>query len=278
MSDNYPPGQPNDPSDWSGANPQPPQQPSQPPQVPGGESAAAPPPPPPPYGAPNTPATQQANVGAAISWATSKFGPNASVLVIFALIPAAVALFQNLMSTGVSRALNSTEVLTGGDIGLLFGSVLLAIAGFALSLLAMIGLINASLKITRGEKPELSDIWHPGRAVTFVLVSLVMGLSIAFGLFFLCFIPGLILWWAWQFAQYSALDTDKSVVDCLKESWELVMANKLPALLMLIAVFVASLITALPVVGVLLSLVVLPIVTLTYAHLYRQFRGEAVAA
>jgi uncharacterized membrane protein len=144
-------------------------------------------------------------------------------------------------------------------------------------LLALMGLINAALKITRGETPELGDFWHPNRAVNYILVSIVAGFGIGIGLIF-CIIPGLILWYAWQFAQYSALGTDNGVAESLKESWNLVMANKLPALLALVIGVVATFFTELRWIGAVLTLFVVPIITLFYAHLYRQFRGEQIAA
>lgn len=298
MSDNYPPNNSPEPPSGSGdggstpagggssasgpaqgGTPTPPPSNPTPPagSTPGSAGSTPPPPPPPPaYGAAGAaPVAQQANVGEALSWALNKFGPHAKVLVIFALVPALVSLVSTIIGAR-AYTFDNTSDFTAGDIAAAFGGLLLSIGALVLTWLAMIGLINAALKITKGETPELGDFWHPRRAVTYVLVSIVAAIGIAVGLV-LCVIPGLILWYAWQFAQYSALATENGIVESLKESWDLVMANKVPALLALLVGVLAGVITGLPFIGAVLALFIIPVMTLFLANLYRQFRGEQVA-
>ena len=136
-------------------------------------------------------------------------------------------------------------------------------------MLAQIGLINASLKITRGEKPAFSDLWTPQHFWQFIFVSILYGLGVGFGLI-LCIIPGLLVIWAWQFAQYSALNSGPGIFASFGESWRMVSANKGPAVITLLVLFVASIVTLITCgIG---ALVVAPFSTLFMANMFRQFR------
>jgi len=154
------------------------------------------------------------------------------------------------------------------------GGILLQIVIFIIVLLAEIGLINASLKVTRGEKPSFSDIWHPHHAWLYLFVSIVSGVLIGLGFIF-CIIPGLILLWLWQFVRYAALDRGQGFGDAFSTATRAVLDNKGPAVLTLLVVFVASLVTVFTCgIG---ALVVYPFTDLFMAHMYRQFRREPVA-
>ncbi|MCB0915846.1 MAG: hypothetical protein H6525_10675 [Actinobacteria bacterium] len=242
---------------------------------------------------PGQPGSTGPEIGDGIKWAFNKFGQNAGILIAFA----AVIVVVQLIGFGARNAANSTvdtvndcSGLTGealadcltegtGSVGFIAGmgilSLLLTVVFWALTVLAQIGLINASLKITRGEKPEFSDLWSPRHFWQYLFVSILLGLAVGFGLL-LCLIPGLLAIWAWQFAQYSALDTGQGVFKSFGESWRMVSANKGPAVITLVVVAIASIVTLLTCgIG---ALVVMPFQTLFIANMYRQFRNEPIAA
>lgn len=226
-----------------------------------------------------------------MSWAFSAFGRNAGVMIGLA----AVVMVAGILGTVLRRALDPvlTRLIYGCDnietaeqlnaclasssagIFVSFvGGILLQIVIFVVIILAEIGLINASLKLTRGEKPSFSDIWHPHHAWLYIFVSLVSGVLIGIGFIF-CIIPGLILLWLWQFVRYAALDRGQGFGDAFSTGTRAVLDNKGPAFLTLLVVFAASLITVFTCgIG---ALVVYPFVDLFMAHMYRQFRREPVA-
>jgi uncharacterized membrane protein len=274
-----------------------------PPPPPGGNQPPPPPPgggypPPPPGGMPPVPAGSEPNIGDGVKWALNKFGQNAGVMLAFAAIIMVVNLVgygartaTNASVNNVADDLNDCANLTGdayfdcisgttttsGGFLLGFGILSLAISilFWVLQMLAQIGLINASLKITRGEKPEFSDLWTPKHFWQFFFVTLLYGLAMGFGLLF-CLIPGLLVIWAWQFVQYAALNSGPGIGAAFGESWRMVSAHKGTAVVTLLVLFAASLITFITCgIG---ALVVAPFGTLFMANMFRQFRNEPVAA
>lgn len=254
-------------------------------------SDAPPPPAPPPPAAP--PPVPQPNrgpdVGGAISWAFSAFGKNAGTMIALA----AVIMVAGLLGWGVQRGLDplinrfvygcqniTTEAdlnacLAKGGAGMFAafaGGLVLQVVIFILTLLAEIGLINASLKVTRGEKPSFGDIWHPKHGWLYLGVSIVVGIGIGFG-FVLCILPGLVLIWLWQFVQYAALD--KGYGHSFSSGVRAVMNYKGLSIVTLLVVLVAEIIQVFTCgIG---ALVIAPFVCLFMANMYRQFLGEPVA-
>lgn len=255
------------------------------------------PPPPPPGNTPGWPVgeapTPGPQVGTAASWAVAQIGRNAPVLLAFAAVivvinfigrwvsgeiapnPESVPSCSGLEGEAAAECLKTVLGGTGSILGLSLVALVVVGLFWVLSLLAEIGLINAGLKLTRGERVELADFWQPRHFWQYLLVGLVFGVCFVFGLF-LCIIPGLFVLWAWQFARYAALDTGRGVFASLGESFRLAMTHKGPAVITLAVVFAAQLFGVLTCgVGFLVSA---PFCALFMANMYRQFRGELVAA
>ena len=261
------------------AAPQPPTQPVTPPTAPGGQYPPPPPPPPQTYeyagAAYPQPFAQRVDVGGAVSWAVSKFGQNWQVLLVFAAVIMVINLINNQVSGAVDNRATGTDFQD--SLAFLSLSVTALLITLALSLVALIaefGLINASLKITRGEKANFSDFWDSRTGVTFVVVAILFGLAVGVGLV-LCIIPGLLALWAYQFARFSAVDPGTSIGASFAESWRLVKANKGVGVMTLLIYAVGTIISFLTCgIG---ALVVQPVITLFMANVYRQLRGEPVA-
>lgn len=303
MSYNQPPGgSPPPPPPGGGYPPQPPgggyppQQPpgGMPPPPPGG--GGYPPQPPPGGGMPMGPGgpSNGPDIGAAISWAFTKFGQNAAVLLVFAAVILVINViryfvdraFQPVLISGENcdalindgeaylNCLNNTTTASVASIaGFGVASLLISLLFFILTLLATIGLINASLKITRGEKPSFADYWSPQHAWVYIAVSIIYSLSLVLGVFVFC-VGFLIVMWIWQFAQFSALD-GHGIGGSLGESYKLVMANKGAAVVVLLVNFLATVVTAVTCgIG---ALVALPFQMLFTANMYRQFQKVPIA-
>ena len=252
------------------------------------------PPPPPPAMPPSPdlppPPSGKPDIGAAISWAFSAFGKNAGPLIGLAavILVAGIigAVIRGALEPLFRRSLSDCENITtdaqlnaclnqsSGIAGAALGGLVLQVVVFVITLIATIGLINASLKVTRGEKASFGDIWHPRHFWLYLGVSIVMGIGIGLGLV-LCIIPGLVLLWLWQFVQYAALDEGKGFGNAFSTGMRAVTRNKGQAVLTMLVVFVASLVTVFTCgIG---ALVVQPFVTLFMANMYRQFLGQPVA-
>ena len=234
------------------------------------------------------------DIGAGISWAFTKFGQNAAVLLVFA----AVILVLNMIRYFVDRAfkpvvisgencdalindgeayLNCLNTTTSASVASIAGfgvaSMLISLLFAILSILATIGLINAALKITRGEKPTFADYWNPRHAWVFILVSIIYGFAQVLGVLVFC-VGYLVVIWIWQFAQYSALD-GHGIGGSLGESYKLVMANKGPAIVVMLVNFLAFIVTWVTCgIG---ALVALPFQMLFTANMYRQFQKAPIA-
>lgn len=292
MSDNTPPGSaPEPPSGGTtpptgGSSPQTPSTPQQP----AAQQQPVPPPPPPP---PTTggPAGQPSavgsptGVGAAINWSIKKFGENWLVLVGFALL---IAITQGL-SYALSNADSNSGVVT-------FFEVLISLALALAAVVLAISLVRASLKISRGEKADWSDLWNPTHFWQYIGVAVVIGLlyfltaivgiggiglgfnggffagAIGLVLALGAIVVGVLLWWLLQFSQWSVINEGRGVGAALSESMNLVKANKTESVLTLLVMLVLQFLGVITCgIG---TLVTLPIGILFMAHMYRQFRGE----
>lgn len=255
--------------------------------------SAVPPPPPPPPPAPQQgpPPAGSPDIGGAISWAFSAFGKNAGTMIALAAVVLAAGIvgygLQQVLDPVVNRYVFGCESITSqaelnaclagngaGFFASFFGGLFVQVILFIITLLAEIGLINASLKITRGEKPSFKDIWHPRHGWLYLFVTIVSSIGIVLG-FFLCVIPGLVLLWLWQFVQYAALDRGQGFGDAFSHGARAVLNYKGLAIVTMLVVFVASLVSVFTCgIG---GLVVYPFVCLFMAHMYRQFLGQPVA-
>lgn len=206
----------------------------------------------------------------------TKFGQNWQVLLVFAAVIMVINLINNQFSGSFDNRAADTDLQGSlASLGLSVTALLIALALSLVALIAEFGLINASLKITRGEKANFSDFWDSRTGVTFVVVAILFGLAVGVGLVF-CIIPGLLALWAYQFARFSAVDPGTSIGASFAESWRLVKANKGVGVMTLLIYAVGTIISFLTCgIG---ALVVQPVITLFMANVYRQLRGEPVAA
>lgn len=236
----------------------------------------------------------QVNIGAAFSWAIEKFKTNAGVMIAFAAVvfvlqiirfaldqvtQPTVTTYENcerLNGQAYLDCIQSTNVTSVAAIGgFAILSIIISIVFTILSVLAYIGLINASLKIVKGETPTFGDFWNPKHGWMYVGVVLIFAISTGIGIL-LCLLPGLFVIWVWQFAQYSVLDDGKGVFAALGDSYQVVMANKGPAVLTILIGLAGSIVTGITCgIG---ALVVLPIVALFMANVYKQMKGQYIAA
>jgi uncharacterized membrane protein len=134
------------------------------------------------------------------------------------------------------------------------------------------GIFNYSLKLLRGQKAELGDVFN----IFQFLLPLILG-SILFTIvmnlgFLLCIVPAVILSLGLQF--YGALIVDKKLgpIEALKKSWELTDGHKVTLLvygiLAFLIMFAAIALCCLP------ALFIFPVLSVAQTFIYLRLSGE----
>ena len=137
------------------------------------------PPPPPPGGdayASGGSAATPFSIGEAVSYGWNAYWKNAGPMVVLTL----VILLVNVVISVIAQSIDSFAL-----------TITVNIIGWIVSLLLALGLIRASLAVTRGEKPEVNMLFQPEGFVPYIIASIIFGLGAAVG-FILCIVPGII--------------------------------------------------------------------------------------
>ncbi len=223
------------------------------------------------------------DIGAAFSWAFAKFGQNWAVFVSMAAILVVIRILDLLLSSvldgGVDDCSGNLSQQQAAECvarigGFAVGTLLVTLVMALVSAVVIVGIIQAALKLTRGETPEFSDLWTPTNFWQYILVTIVFWICMFFG-FIACLLPGLFVLWIWQFSQYVALDTGPGVGASLGQSYRMVMANKGPAVLTLLIFGIAWSLSYWS--YGLVGLFTIPFMGLFMSHMYRQFNRQPVA-
>ncbi len=271
-----------------------PVQPSTPPTPPPPAATPPPPPPPPPPAAPPAGAgASSVDVSAAFSWAIAKFQEHAAILVGLAAVVFGLRAVQQIigqvLSNTAANNCNQTAItigqdgtISGGGVSCATGifanlgvNLLLAIVFGALAWLASIGVYRAALKRSNGETPNFGMLTTGEHLGSYIVVAIVYGIATFAGLI-LCFLPGIVVIFLFQFAPIFALDKGQGVGEAFGNSYRAVTANFVPVLLAALvniaAAFLGSILFGL------LTLVTLPFAALFTVHIYRQLNKEPIAA
>jgi uncharacterized membrane protein len=221
-------------------------------------------------------------VGDAFSWALAKFQQHIGIwiglaAVVFALRAVQGISNQILVRTADEACLrgeNITACSTGlfANIGL---QIVLAVVFGVLVWLASIGVYRAAIKRTQGTAPEFGMLTSGENLGAFVIVAIVYGVASFVGLI-LCFLPGLIIIFLFQFAPFYALDKGQGVGEAFGNSYRAVTKNFVPVLLAALVNIVAAVLGGL-LFGI-FTLVTLPFAALFTVHIYRQLNNEPIAA
>ena len=242
--------------------PTPPSEPAVPP--------ASPPPPPPlvPGGAPF-------QVGDAFNYGWKKFqeylGPILIAMLIFFLVGGAVNLIATLLGGGFGELTDPDDVGIGMFFGV--GYLLFSLLSALVSLLIQAAVVRGALKITEGERVELSTFLSTENLGQVVLAAVLLAIGTAIGLI-LCIIPGLILIFFSQFTYQFILDKGLPAFDAIKASFALVNQN----LGSVVGLFFASILAF--IVGALLCgiglIVAIPVTIIATAYAYKLMTGQPV--
>ncbi len=268
-------------SDSGNLPPPPPgDEPPPPPPPPGGE----PPPPPPDDGyvpPPGPGGGAQVSIGDAFNYGWLKFQQNMGPILMAMLVFAALGLVLGLLSlplagvfaAGVDPA--TGQVSGGGLFAFFLGMSVYVLVAFVLSALIQGGIVNAALRLTKGEPIELGNLLPTDKLGPLLILALLYAVGGFVGAL-LCGIGAVIFYFFAQFSVHVLLDRGLSPVDAIKESFRLVNQNLGTTVVLYIATLVATTVGAL-LCGVGL-LVAIPVAFIATTFVYRRFQGQPVAA
>jgi uncharacterized membrane protein len=211
---------------------------------------------PPPPGVPGQP---QLDVGDAVGYAWKKFQQYAGPLILIVLIVVVV----NLIGAVLRFTIDSFIV-----------GALVAVLFWIVGQIVTIGVINASLMVTRGETPEPGKAFSTQYLGPFIIGSILYGLIVLIGLI-LCIIPGILAAFMLSFYGFYILDRGLSATDALTASFNMVKDNFGKVFLVILVAFVINFIGAI-LCGIGL-LVTAPICWIILAYAYRKLNNEPVA-
>ena len=211
---------------------------------------------PPPPGVPGQP---QLDVGDAVSYAWKKFQQYAGPLILIVLIVVIV----NLVGAILRFTIDSFVV-----------GALVAVLFWIVGQIVTIGVINASLMVTRGETPVPGKAFNTEYLGPFIIGSILYGLIVLIGLI-LCIIPGIIAAILLAFYGFFILDQGMSGTEALSASYNLVKDNFGRVFLVLLVAFIINAIGA-AICGIGL-LVTAPICWIIVGYAYRKLNNQPVA-
>ncbi|HSN06856.1 MAG TPA: hypothetical protein VLV82_05865 [Candidatus Angelobacter sp.] len=222
------------------------------------------------------------DVGASFSWAIAKFQQHAGIFIGLAAVVFALRAVQSLLNTALvsnTNCVNQNGTLNAGCTTGLFAnigiSLILGVLFGALIWLASIGVYRAAIRRTQGVTPSFDQLTTGENLGPYFAVAIVYGIAVFVGLV-LCFLPGLIVIFLFQFAPFYALDKGQGVGQAFGNSYRAVVANFVPVLLAALVNIVVGILSGF--IFGLLALVLLPFGALFTAHVYRQLNQEPIAA
>ncbi len=277
-----PPPPPSDPPPPPPATPPPP--PPATPQPGGGYGAAPPPPPPAPPGAGGA---YSAPDSFGYGWSRFKAKPSellVPVLVVVVAIIVVELVVQLLLRATLLGTHDCTTTVLGTSVqtqcGPSFFVTILgtALAGLFVSLVAQAlgaGLIKNALNIADGKPTSVGEIGAWVFKPNVLLTALLVAGATAIGTV-LCYLPGLIIGFLFNWAMFYVVDEDMSPVDAIKASVNFVTSHLGETIVFYLLGIVAIIVGAvLCLVGL---LVTVPVLLIAAAYTFRVLNGRQVTA
>lgn len=147
--------------------------------------------------------------------------------------------------------------------------------GWVVGLLLALGLIRATLAVTRGETPEVSMLFETDNFGPYLVAAILFGIGAFIG-FVLCIIPGIIFVTFFGFYGYVIVDqNEQNSTGALTRSKDLVSGHFGAVLGLAIVLFLINLVGALLCgIGLLFTA---PATAVAWAYAYRALSGQPVA-
>jgi uncharacterized membrane protein len=217
-------------------------------------------PPPPPGDAPIGGASAPFSVGDAVGYGWNAYWKNVGPMILIVL---AIWLVNVLLSIIALPFDNQ------------FMRFIIQLIAWVVSLLLALGLIRATLALTRGEKPEVSMLFETDNFGPYLIAAILFGIATTIG-FILCIVPGVIIAVFYGFYGFVIIDKgEQSPIDALKRSQALVSGHFGAVLGLAVVLILINIVGALLCgVGLLFTV---GISAIAWAYAYRALSGEPVA-
>jgi uncharacterized membrane protein len=153
--------------------------------------------------------------------------------------------------------------------------VLARIVGWLIGLLLALGLIRASLAVTRGEKPEVGMLFQPEGFGSYIVASILFTIGMVIGIV-LCIVPGIIFGLVFMFYGYVIAEQGDAIspTDALKRAAEISRGHRWELFGLGILLFFINVVGALLCgIGLLFSY---GITAIAIAYAYRTLSGQNV--
>jgi len=222
-----------------------------------------PPPPPIPSDVPGTPAPGGApfSVGAAVGFGWNAYWKNLGPMFVITLVIIAVQAV-----VGIPGNVSGKPVVV----------FVLSVVSWIVGLLLSLGLIRASLAVTRGEKPEIGMLFQGHNFGVYVVASILFGIGATIGLILLV-VPGIIFLIAFQFYGYVISEAPEGIGagDALRRAADITRGHRWELFGLGVVLFLINVVGLIACcVGVLFTY---GITALATAYAYRSLSGQSVA-
>ncbi|QGQ19014.1 hypothetical protein GC089_06940 [Cellulomonas sp. JZ18] len=224
------------------------------------------------------------DVGAAFSWAFSKFGQNWVALVVGGLAWAVGIVVVSLLATvafgGVGAVLQGTgrEPGPGLAIGFGVGSIVVGAVSVLLGALWVASYVRAALRIADGRTLTIGDMFDLSQAVPVFVVGLLVTVAYLLANLTWIFAPLVMLAVVYfvYFAVHFVLDKGQSAIEAIRSSVQLQTREIASTVLVVLLAWVVSAVgAALCGVG---ALVGTPVAILLSTYAFRRLTGGPVAS
>jgi uncharacterized membrane protein len=200
------------------------------------------------------------NVGDAVSYGWNAYWKNVGPMVLIVLVIWAVNVVLALVALPFDNA---------------FARAVFQIIGWLVGLLLALGLIRATLAVTRGVKPEVSMLFETDNFGPYIVAAILFGIGAAIGLI-LCIVPGIIFITFFGFYGFVIVDqNEQSPIDALKRSKDLVSGHFGAVLGLAVVLILINIVGAILCgIGLLFTI---GITAIAWAYAYRALSGQSVA-
>jgi uncharacterized membrane protein len=200
-------------------------------------------------------------VGEAIGYGWNSYWKNIGSLLVITLVIVAVNIAFSVIAFVVGQDSLALQYLVN-FIGWLVGTLL------------AFGLIRASLEVTRGQSPDVGDLFKTPGWGSYILASILFGISVVFGLIF-CIVPGIIIAIGWGLYGFIICENpDTSPMDALSRSWEMTKGRRGDLFVLALALIGINLVGALLCgIGLIFTY---GISAMAAAYVYRSLNGQSV--
>lgn len=200
-------------------------------------------------------------VGDAIGYGWSAFKKYPGPLVVVAV----VVLVVNAVFSGLGSSLGRDAAGV---------RALLQLTGWLVSILLSLGLIRVSLKVTRGEEPEVADLFLADGFAPYLGASIIFGLAVAVGLL-LCIVPGIIVAIILGFFGFAIVDRGDGVGDAFRRSSDITKGQRGTLFVLGLAILGINILGAILCgVGLLVSY---PVTIVAGGYAYRVLSNQPIA-